>query len=94
MLDIPWQGFKKTFTKIEAHAGMTERLVRDLVIYEALQTEIKETLEHKNQSYVNWCALSDKGKRRTRLKLPLHMIWDYIRDDMVVNMTPLAGMPS
>ena len=31
----------KTFTKIEAHAGMTEQLVRDLAIEEALQVEIK-----------------------------------------------------
>ena len=32
ILNIPWQGFRKTFTKIEAHAGMAEWLVRDLVI--------------------------------------------------------------
>ena len=45
VLDQPWQGFeKKTFTKIEVHAGMTERLVRDLAIEEALQEEIKDTL--------------------------------------------------
>ena len=38
MLNIPWQGFeKKNFTKIEAYAGMAERLVRDLAIEEALQ---------------------------------------------------------
>ena len=38
MLNLPWQGFeKKTFTKIEAHAGMAKRLVRDLTIEEALQ---------------------------------------------------------
>ena len=46
--------------KIEAYAGMAERLVRYLAIEEALQDEIKETLEHKNCSYVDWCALSDK----------------------------------
>ena len=33
MLNLPWQGFeRKTFTKIEANAGMAERLVRDLAI--------------------------------------------------------------
>ena len=49
MLNLPRQGFeKKTFTKIEAHAGMAERLVRDLAIAEALQEEIKHTLEHNN----------------------------------------------
>ena len=69
-MNRPWQGFKKkTFTKSEAYAGMAERLVKDLAIEEALQDETKDTLEHKNQSYGYWCALSDKGKK-TRLKLP------------------------
>ena len=36
--------WKNTFTKIEAYAGMTERMVIDLAISEALQNEIKETL--------------------------------------------------
>ena len=58
MLNIPWQGFeKKTFSKMEVHADMDERLVRDLVIEEALQEEIKDTLEHNNQSYGEQCAL-------------------------------------
>ena len=52
--------WEKTFTKIEAHAGMVERLVRDLAIEEALQEEIKDTLEHNNQSYGEWCAQTDK----------------------------------
>ena len=38
ILNPPWKGFeKKTLTKIEAHAGMAERLVRYLAIEEALQ---------------------------------------------------------
>ena len=41
MLNLPCQGFIKTFTKIEAHAGMAERLMRDWAIEEALHTEIK-----------------------------------------------------
>ena len=45
--------WKKIFTKIEAYAGVLERLVRDLAIEEALRDEIKYTLEHKNQSYVD-----------------------------------------
>ena len=54
LLNLPWKGFdKKTFTKIEAHAGMSKRLVRDLAIEEALQEEMKHTLEHNNQSYVD-----------------------------------------
>ena len=64
MLNLPRQGFRnKTFTKIEAYAGMAEWLVRDLAIEEALQDKIKDTPEHNNQSHVNWCALSDKGKK-------------------------------
>ena len=52
MFNPLWQGFdKKTFTKIEAYAGMSELLVRDFPIEEALQDEIKDTLEHNNQSY-------------------------------------------
>ena len=78
MLNLPWQGFeKKTFTKIEAHAGMTERLVRDLAIVEALQEEIKYTLEHNNQSYGDWCALSDEDKKNNKVKLTVqyYMGW-------------------
>ena len=45
MLNLPWKGYeKKTFTKIEAHAGMAERLVRDLAIEEAFLEEIKHTI--------------------------------------------------
>ena len=66
MLNLPWQGFeKKNFTKIEAHAGMAERLVRYLEIEEALWEEIKDTLEHNNQSYGEWCAQIDKEKNNT-----------------------------
>ena len=85
---------EKTYTKIEAHAGMAERLVRDLAIEEALQDEIKHTLEHNNQSYGDWCALPDKEKITTRLNLPLHMIWAGRIDHMVGDMTPLEVMPS
>ena len=60
-INLPWQVFKKTFTKIEAYSGMAERTVRDLAIEEALQADIKETLKHNNRSYVDCCALSDKG---------------------------------
>ena len=43
--------------------------MRDLAIGEALQDEIIDTLEHNNQSYVNWCALSDKGGNSNKVKL-------------------------
>ena len=47
-------------TKIEGYAGRSELLVRDLAIEEALQEEIKDTLEHKNQSYGEWCTQTDE----------------------------------
>ena len=66
MLNLPWQVFeKKTLTKIEAHAGMSKRLVIDLEIEEALQEEIKDILENNNQSYGEWCAQTDKKKNNT-----------------------------
>ena len=48
---------------------MEEQLVRNLLIEEALQDKIKDTLEHNNQSYVDWFALSDKGKNKNKVKL-------------------------
>ena len=60
---------EKTLTKIEAHAGMAERLVRDLAIEETLQEEIKDTLEHNNQSYGEWCAQIEKEKNNNKVKL-------------------------
>ena len=68
ILNIPWQGFN-FFTKIEAYAGMEERLLRDLAIEDDLQDEIKYTLEQNNYSYLNWCALSDKGENNNKVKL-------------------------
>ena len=71
---------KKTFTEIEAHAGMAKRLVRDLAIEEALQEEIKHTLEHNNQSYGDWCALSgtDKNNNKVKLTVTYDMGWQKI----------------
>ena len=71
---------EKNFKKIEAHAGMAERLVRDLAVEEALQEEIKHTLEnikHKNWSYGDWCALSDKDRNNNKVKLTVayYMGW-------------------
>ena len=85
---------KKTFPNIEAEAGMAERRVRDLAIEQALQEEIKYTLEHNNQSYGDWCDLLDKDKKRTRLNLPCNMIWAVRRDHLVGDTTPLQDMPS
>ena len=66
---------KKPFPKIEAEAGMAERLVRYLAIEQAHQEEIKNTLEQNNQSYGDWCDLPDEETKRTRLNLPCNMIW-------------------
>ena len=78
VLNLPWQVFEKnTFTKIGAYAGMSKRLVRDLVIEEALQEKIKDTLEHNNQSYGEWCAQTDKGKNKTSFS------WTYMLVSMI-----------
>ena len=60
---------EKIFTKIEEYAVMAEQLVRNLAIEEALHTEIKETIEHNNQSHVEWCDLSDKVKNKNTVKI-------------------------
>ena len=44
---------------------MAKRLVRDLAIEGAIQEETKDTLEHNNQSYGEWCAQTDEGKNNT-----------------------------
>ena len=61
--------WEKNLHKIEANAGMAERLVRYLAIEEALQEEIKYILEGKNQSYGERYAKSDKGKNNNKVKL-------------------------
>ena len=48
---------------------MAKRLARDLEIEEVLQEEIKHTLEHNNQSYGDWCNLSEKKKNNNKVKL-------------------------
>ena len=68
-LNLPWRVFEKKITKIEAHAGMAERLVRDLAIGEALQIEIKATLAHTNKLYVQWCALPDEERNKNKVKI-------------------------
>ena len=47
---------------------MAAQPVRDLAVEEDIQTEIKETLEHNNQSYVDWCNLEDKEKKKNKVK--------------------------
>ena len=72
---------------------MAERLVRELAIEEALQEEIKDTLECNNQSYGEWCAQTDNEKK-TRLNLLLHTTWAGRRDHLGGDMTPPVDTPS
>ena len=51
-------GLKRTLKKIEANSGMTEWLMIDLAIAEALQMEIKYTISHNNQSCLKLWYLS------------------------------------
>ena len=44
---------------------MIEPMVRDLAVEEVPQEDIKDTLEHNNQSYDEWCAQKDEGKNNT-----------------------------
>ena len=48
---------------------MDKWLVRYLVIEEVRQEEIKHTLEHNNQSYGDWCALSYKWGNNNKVKI-------------------------
>ena len=49
---------EKSFTKIEAHAGMAEYLMIYLAIEDDIKTEIKYKIAHKNQSCVKCLYLS------------------------------------
>ena len=53
---------------------MAKRMVRDLAIEEAFQEEIKDTLEHNNQSYDEWRAQTDKGKNNTSFSWPYMLV--------------------
>ena len=59
---------------------MVERLVIYLAISEALQYETKETIEYKNQSYVDWCDISDKERNKKKVKITVtyDMVWQKI----------------
>ena len=60
-MNLHWQGFeKKSFTIIETYAPVSKPLMRDLTIEEALQKKIKDTIQHNNKSYVEWCDQNTK----------------------------------
>ena len=64
----PLAGIRKKTLKIEVHAGMEERLVRDLTIEKDLQIKIKAPLSHNNKSYMQWCALSYEEIKKNKAK--------------------------
>ena len=64
---------------------MYEPLMRDLAIEEALQEETKDTLEHNNQSYGEWCAQTDKGKNNK------YFYWPYMIVSMILNNSKLSA---
>ena len=53
---------------------MAKRMERDLAIEDALQEEIKETLEHNNQSHDEWCDQTDEGKHNTSFSWPYMLV--------------------
>ena len=56
---------------------MAKPMVRDLAVEEALQEEIKDTLEHNNLSYDEWYAQTDEEKKNTSFS------WTYMLVSMV-----------
>ena len=44
---------------------MAKPMVRDLAVDETLQEEIKDTLEHNNQSFNEWRAQKNEEKNNT-----------------------------
>ena len=49
-------------------------MVRYLAIKETLQEKIKDTLEHNNQSYGEWCAQTDERKNNTSFSWPYMLV--------------------
>ena len=49
---------------------MDKQMVRDLVIEETIQEEIKDTPEHNNKSYDEWRAQTNEGKNSTSFSWP------------------------
>ena len=78
MVDLAWQGWeKRTFKLMEEKVGVAERSVCDLAVEEALQLEIKLTLETEGKSYEEWLALPDgeKDKQKPKLTVSYDMGW-------------------
>lgn len=76
-LDLPsWRAFEDNmFTKIEKEVGLAERLVRELAIEDALQQEIKATLEFQGKSYKEWQQQPATEREKVRLTVCYDMGW-------------------
>ena len=69
-LNLPWQGFgKKSFTKIEAHVGMAERLLGDLAIEEAPQAKIKRNTRTQKLVICRLVCSIRQVKNKNKVKL-------------------------
>ena len=55
----------KPSQKLKHMQACPKPLVRNLTIKEDLREETKETIEHNNQSYGEWCAQTDKEIMKT-----------------------------
>ena len=53
---------------------MTKPMVRELEIEDAPHEDIKDTLEHKNQSYGEWCAQIEQGKNNNYFSCPYMIV--------------------
>ena len=72
ILNLTWMGFEeKTFTKIEAHAGIVEQLVRDFAIEEALQTEIKRNTRSQKSVIFRLVYSIRQEKNKNKVKLTI-----------------------
>ena len=56
---------KRPSQKLKHMQACPKPLVRNLTIKEAVREETKETIEHNNQSYGEWCAQTDKEIMKT-----------------------------
>ena len=67
VINIPWKGFEKQFHKNRSTCRHDRTAGERLSNCRGSQIEIKPTLAHNNQLYVQWYALSyDEKKLKTR----------------------------
>ena len=67
---------------------MDKQLARYLAIEEVLQKEIKDTLEHSNQLYGEWCSQNEKRKTENIFYLNLYESKNDMKHFRTVCITP------